>query len=254
MNVKIYSINYLTDSIWSNDYSRISSAHRTFYTVEHLRKFHFEIMNKPINDILTKCFGSPLLDQVKNISKGDETLVLLPNIRAGNVPKVFGNEKRFTKIISNIHNKSGKLLFKTRKKQWLPPSIKAFAKEIIYDGDIMYPSALSKALERSKVAVTFCSSGIYEVVYSGAYAVNIMVTKKQWRWDRNFLNKYFSNNPGSLYNYPGAVASVGVNDAVEGNFSLNGANELERQKWIQKFISNVPEDSAEAIANEIIKS
>jgi hypothetical protein len=252
--IKVYSINYLTDSIWNGDYSRVLNTHRTFYTAEYLRKFHFGVLGKPVDDVLTKCLGSPLLDQVKDIANGEETLVLLPNIRANHVSKVFGNEKRFTKIISNIYNKSGKLLFKTRKKQWLPPSVKTFAKEIIYDGDIMYPSALSKALARSKTVITFCSSGIYEVIYSGAYAVNIMVTKKQWRWNKGLLNKYFSNNPGDLYNYPGAVASVSVNDAINGNFSLEGANEQERQKWIKKFISDIPKDSAEAIADEIIKS
>lgn len=252
--IKIYSVNYLTDSMWVMDYSKLSEAHRTFYTANHIRKCHFEFMNKPVNDIITKCFGSPLLDHVKDISEGDETLVLLPNIRTDSVSRAFGSSKRFIKIISNIYDKSGPLIFKTRKKQWFPGEIRRYAKEIIYDGNLMYPSALSDALKRSRTAVMFYSSGIYEAVYSGAHVINIMSSTKQWRWDRKLMDKYFSNSFNSLYNFPGAVSSVSIDDAAASKFNFDGASPEARKEWVKKFIDDVSVDSAEEIANEIILS
>lgn len=252
--IKVYSINYLTDSMWINDYSAITDVYRTFYTTEHIRKFHFDLMNKPINNEITKCMGSPLFNQVKNISSGDETAVLLPNIRASEVPKAFGSPKNFISIIKNIHKQTGPLIFKTRKKQWMPIEIEKFAREIVYDGNIMCPSALSKVLKRSNKVIIFYSSGIYEAVYSGAYVINIISDKGQWRWPINILNKYFSDSPGSLYNFNGIVKSVNTKDAVSGNFSLDGFNQEQRKKWIEMFMPNIPDSPVDAIVDEIIKS
>jgi hypothetical protein len=194
-----------------------------------------------------KCFGSPIFDQLKSINNKNaiSTLVLLPN---GCTPIFFKAAGGFIKIIESFGND---LIFKTRKKQWMPPEIKKMGKEIVFDGDIMYPSAIVDVFPRTKNTVLFYSSGIYEAIFANQYVINVKFPLSLWPRDLKKLNKYFL---GELYNYEGVIESVEQKDLVKGKFESKKINQESRKKWLEKYIGDISEDSSSLIVDDIIKS
>lgn len=250
--IKPYSINYLTDTMWQN----YPSAGNVYYTTEHILNTSLAFNNIPRKSEY-KTLGSPLFDCInKNQNTKSNVMVLLPNVRSEMVPLAFGKAGTFIKIIEKIYKGHPNLIFKTRKKQWLPGEIKQFASSIIDDGDVMYPNAMSNILRNTKTVVMFYSSGIYECVYSGSYVLNIPLSFDTWRWDKTKLAKYFSTTPGSLYQFEGVVESITQKQVLEDTwkFTPKVANPQATEQWIKQFIGNVPVNSTKAIVDDILAS
>jgi len=248
--VKTYSILYLTDSIWQPPES-ITSVYRVYYGSSYLMRAHHDFAGiKPL-PTRDRAIGSPIFDPLPNVpSQGKDILILLPNLRKEHVQPAFGNAKRFIQMIDKI-SQGGNLIFKTRKKQWLPNEIKPYAKEIIEDGDIMYPPVIADLFARCYSTVMFFSSGIYECVSGGQYVYNITIPLGRWGWDKKKLQRYFSTTAPAVYQFPGVVESVDQ-DTVLGDwqFKPRHIDPVRREEWIKKFIGSA--GGAEAIAKDIV--
>jgi hypothetical protein len=174
-------------------------------------------------------------------------------LREEHVKVAFGSKDNFVKIIEHL-SKNAKLIYKTRKKQWLPKEILPFATEVITDSDKMYPSIVANIFRKTHTTVMFYSSGIYEAVYAGNYVVNIPISLNRWSWDTNKMKNYFSNETGHLYNFGGVVESVEQSKILSGEWKLiNKLDPVLRKAWIEKFIGSVPINSARVIATDIIR-
>lgn len=248
--IKPYSINYLTDTMWQH----YPSAGNVYYTAEHILNTSLAFNNLPRKPEY-KTLGSPLFDCInREQNTKSSVMVLLPNIRSEMVSLAFGKASTFIKIIDKIYKGHPNLIFKTRKKQWLPGEIKQYASSIIDDGDVMYPNAMSSILKSTKTTVMFYSSGIYECVYSGSYVLNIPLSFNTWRWDKTKLAKYFSTAPGSLYQFDGVVESITQKQVLEDTwkFTPKTANPQATEQWIKQFIGNLPPNNTKAIVDDIL--
>lgn len=247
--IKLYSLLYLSDSLWNSDPKCITSMDRIYYTTSYLKETHLNFLNLKEDPNRDRLLGSPIFDCL-NPSTGDSVLVLLPNLKSEHVGMAFGNETNFISIIKKL-SQDNNLIFKTRQKQWLPKQIKDLGK-VIMDGDIMYPPVISDILKQTHTTIMFYSSGIYEAVWAGQYVVNIPISLKRWGWDKNKMNKYFSNDEDSLYNFNGVVESVSQEQILNGNWKLiNKLDREQRQKWIKKYIGK--QMGARFIVEDIIK-
>ena len=164
-------------------------------------------------------------------------MVLLPNLRVEHVPVSFGNKENFFKIIEKLSH-GGDLIFKTRKKQWLPNEIKKYAKEIVDDGDKMYPPVIADLLKKCYTTVMFYSGGVYEAVYGGNYVLNIRLPLKRWAWEKNKLKEYLKEDGNSLYDFNGVVESVGQKTILQDDweFKPRSADPINSGLWVEKFI------------------
>ena len=251
--VKLYSLHNFTDSMWRKEKNIITGMDRVYYTSKYIMEKHHKFAEVAFNSKRDRV-ASPLYDYIENV-RGDKVLVMLPNIRASQVGPAFGSTGNFVNAISKLAE-SNKLIFKTRKKQWLPPQIKKFASEIIYDGKTMTPTALSKIIKETHTTVLFYSSGIYESAYAGNYTVNIkMPPKRVWFWPKKMMFEYLAQDPGSLYNYSGVVESINIKDVTGGNWRLSNKLDNEaRKKWIDTYIGKLPGHNTKFIVNDIINS
>ncbi len=252
-NIRMYSIQNLTDTIWQKDPAIINLMDRVYYSSVHTMTMHHNFAGVKYNS-QRDCIASPLYDILDNTSNKN-TLVLLPNLVADQVNPSFGNANNFFKIIENL-SKSGNLIFKARKKQWFPDQIKQHAQEIVYDGAVMYPSALSKVLKKVDTVVMFYSSGLYECVYAGKYVINIeLPVRKRWRWPKEYLFKYFSKDKGSLYNFKGVVETVEQDIAMNNAWHIQCNIDTESSKlWLDKYIGKLPENNTKFIVKDIMSS
>jgi len=248
--IKAYSVQYLSDSLWTNSNNNM---YKVFYTAAHIMNVHHKFFNHKANENRDKLLGSPLFDSITNMpSTGKDVLLLLPNLRVEHVNKAFRNKDRFINIIKKL-SKDNNLIFKTRKKQWFPPEIKQYAKEILEDGDIMFPTTISSLLPKTHTTIMFQSSGLYEAVYGGNYVINVEIPVNRWSWNQSNMREYFSTQEGSLYNSSGVVKSVTQEQVLSENFSVT--NELDnnaRLQWIKKFIGASFDNSSKLIANEVL--
>lgn len=248
--VKTYSVLYLSDALWLGNPKCITDIDKTYYTAQHIMDMHHEFLN--LKNTGGTFLGSPLFDPIENKpSDGDNILVMLPNgISPPEAGKFFGSAERFTSILDKLAQ-SGNLIFKARRKQWLPEK---YAKEVIFDGDIIYPPVMSELLKKCNTTVMFCSSGIYECVYGGTRVLNIMIPLKKWPRDQAKMAKYFSTEPGNLYQFDGVTETINQ-DVFLGDwkFKPKQVDAQKRKAWVEKFIGSDPADGAIKIADDIMK-
>jgi hypothetical protein len=251
--VRLYSILYLTDDLWKSEKNTYEKIYRTYFGSEFLMNSALKFSGAKYDGRKHRCFGTPLFDQLKNITSGNDTLVLLPNINASQVSQSFGSKGNFINIIKNLSEQNN-LIFKTRKKQWLPGEITKYAKEIINDGSSMYPSAIVGAFGKCRNVVMFHSSGIYETIVANKYVINIPLPLNRWRWDKKKMSKYFSKSEGSLYSFNGVVKNIEQKDVISGNFSLSETiDPIQRDIWVGRFAAPLQYDSVKKIAEDILK-
>lgn len=246
-DIKTYSISYLSDCIWQGR-GMIEGFDRVYYTTPYLMRIQHKFHGIQFDPRRDKCFGSPLFDQLDSVEndKAESTLILLPN----QCDKTsFGGNERFCRIIASFGDN---LIFKSRKKQWMPEEAKRLAREIVYDGEFMWPSAISTLYPRTKTTVLFYSSGIYEAVYGKQRVVNIKFPLKSWYKQRGQarLDEYFG---GGLYAWPGVVESIEQEDVLAGKIKSDRIDLSQRKKWIDKFMGSNNGKSYELIAQDILK-
>lgn len=242
--IKTYSIQYLTDSLWQGGRC-FAGIDRIYYSAKYIKNMQLKFAKITESPDRDRLFGSPLFDGLGS-STGEDTLVLLPNLREEHVKSAFGSKSNFIKLIESLGTN---LIFKTRKKQWFPDEIKRLAKDIIYDGECMYPSALSNIFPRTKRTVLFYSSGIFEAVCAGQYVVNVKLPLGIWKWEKNKLLEYFS---GEVYNYNGVVESVDQSVLLSGKLLYKELDETCRNEWINKFIGDI-DSSSDKIIKDILR-
>lgn len=249
--IKLYSLLYLTDSLW-NSTKESYSIYRTYFGAKCLMETALSFSGTQYDSNKHKVLGSPLFDQLKGLGSGNNTLVLLPNVAPADASRAFGSSSKFIKIMEKIAE-GNSLIFKTRKKQWLPEEIKKFAKEIVYDGTNMYPSSFCNALNKCDSIVMFFSSGIYESVVSGKYVTNITIPLNRWSWNQTKMQKYFSVDEGSLYQYAGVVDTIDQ-DNIENLVVKKNVDQDSRKEWLDKFIGNNNFNSSDSIVDDILRS
>ena len=246
--IRTHSVCYLTDSIWRGK-SAIEGLDRVYYSSPHIMQVQHMFNGIRFDQNRDRCFGSPIFDQLRAVNNDavQDTLILLPN---GCNKGAFGSNSSFKAILEKFGNSSN-LIFKTRHKQWLPDVVKSLAKEIVYDGDCMYPSAISKLYPRTKNTVLFYSSGIYEAVVANQYVVNVQLPLTTWNYDKAKLRYYFESE---LYNYPDVVNGITQQDVLSGKCKIESVNKQKQQEWINKYVgvdvSKTP--SYELIASDVL--
>lgn len=252
-DIRMYSVQNLTDAMWQKDPAIINLMDRVYYSSVHTMTRHHTFAGVKYNSQRDHV-ASPLYDILDSTSNKN-ILVLLPNLLTDQVNPSFGNANNFFKIIKNL-SKSGNLIFKTRKKQWFPEQIKQYAQEIVYDGAIMYPSALSNILKKVDIVVMFYSSGLYECIYAGKYIVNIeLPVLKRWRWPKKYLSEYFAKDEGSLYNFKGVIETVEQGQAMSDTWRIqHNLDTKSSNLWLDKYIGKLPKSNTKFIVNNIVSS
>lgn len=250
--IQTHSVLYLTDSIWQPKGS-VVSIDNIYYSAKYPMKMHHKFIGEKFNPDRDYCFGSPLFDSLDSctINGSKNILVLLPNLRPEHVKGAFGNSGRFIKIIDKI-SKHGNIIFKTRKKQWLPSEIKKYAKKIVNDGHIMYPSQMQNLFSKCDMTVMFHSSGVYETVMGNNYVCNIALPLNRWGWEQDKLRAYFDTSKGSLYQFEGVTETLSQEEFLSDyNFEIKVINKQRREEWIKEFVGATL-NSSEKIAENII--
>lgn len=253
-NIKLYNILYFTDSMWQEDKTSIQTMDRVYYTTEYLMNKQLEYIKENIDINRDKTFGSPVFDQLFDINKKNNNLMLLvPSIFRESYQPSFGSDANYIKIIKTVSN-YGDIIIKSRKKHYHPSEANSMAKEIFYDTDVMYPSSIQEVFKKTDLTVMFYSTGIFEAVLAGNYVVNIDVPVKTWTGDKDKLEVFFSKNH-DLFNYPGVVETVNRDDILSGTWKIeNKLDQSKRAEWIKKFIGSPSKNSAKLIAEDIYKS
>lgn len=253
-NIKIYNILYLTDSLWTSDPKNITACDRVYYSSKYLMELHLSMLGLKINHNRDKWLGSPAYDPIKpndNFTRPG-LLVLLPNLRAEHVQSAFGGKDNFLRIMDNICKGNEKhLVFKTRKKQWMPDDLKKYGASIVDDGDVMYPPAIAKAFNECHCVVMFYSSGIYECMVAGKHVINIPLNLKRWSHDKSKMKEYFESN---IYDFDNAVRSISQEEAKSPDFQLTlpKPDGLAQEDWLSKYVGMTPPNCSKAIVEDII--
>jgi len=244
LGIQTFSLSYLTDSLWFKK-EQSEALHRIYYTSKYLMELQHKFSGMKFDSKRDRCLGSPIFDQLKSIKNQNaaSTLIMLPNQCDASF---FGGESGFEKLLKAFGDD---LLFKTRKKQWMPAAVKKLGKKVIFDGDVMYPSAIIGAFEKSKNTVLFYSSGVYEAVYANQYVINVKFPLSLWPRDKEKQKEYFLSD---IYNYSGVVESVEQTDLSK-LFVYRPIDQVRRKEWIEKHIGDVSEDSAKLIVEDILK-
>jgi len=251
MGTKVYSIQYFTDSVWSATADYYSKIDSVYFTSDFLMRKSIEYSGAKFDKDRHKFLGSPLYDQLEGVGKENNILVMLPNIRAEYVSMFFKSTDRFMKIIDGL-SKKGNLIFKTRKKQWLPAELKKYSADIIFDSDHMYPSSIVNAFSKSCAVAMFYSSSVYESVMADKYVINIEAPLIYRKFNVNHINEYFSKENGSLYNFPDVVDFVSQDKIISGDFSVKELDSTKLAKWKDKFMGKCEFNSAELISKDIL--
>jgi hypothetical protein len=243
--IKLYSVEYLTDSMWNGARPKLGFT-RVYYTTRNIRDIGLGIGRVSLDAKRDLCIGSPIFDQLDGIKHGQGTLIMMPNIRATDLKPAFRNQAN---LISLIESFGKDLIIKTRRKQWMPPEITRICSEVHEDGDVMYPSAVSKLFARTSKTVLFCSSGVYEAVYAGQYVVNVRMPLSSWRWNPDNMMKYFGSE---VYNYKGVVETVEQANLLAGKWTCGAPDPWRRQEWVNSLIGVYPEKSYLTIARDVM--
>jgi hypothetical protein len=241
---KTYSLSYLTDSLWQGPKSMVG-LDRVYYTSRFLMHMAHNLSGVKFEPNRDRCLGSPLFDQVSNLdnSAAKDVLILMPN---GCDKHAFGSNKNFRGILEKFGTN---LRIKSRQKQWMPSLDKSTYKDIVFDGDIMYPSAISNLFKETKATVMFYSSGIYEAVFANQYVINVIPPHLKWKWDPKKLNTYFNSG---VYNHPGIVKTVTQQDVLDGKVKVEPVDRQKQLEWIAKYIGINKYFSYEMIARDIL--
>lgn len=249
--VKVYSLQYFTDSVWTATPKYYREIDSVYFSSKLLMEKSIEYSCAKFDKKRHKFLGMPVYDQFENIGTGNNILVMLPNIRADYVNKFFKSTSRFMKIIEGL-SKKGNLIFKTRKKQWMPPGLKKYSSDIIFDTDCMYPSSIVGALGKSYAVAIFFSSAVYESVMANKYVINIKTPLVYRNFNKKTLTEYFSIADDTLYNFSGVVETIPQNDIINGNFSVQNIDNTRLLEWKNKFVGNCGFNGAELIAKDIL--
>jgi hypothetical protein len=251
--IKLYSVMYLTDSMWRPDPKCITAMDRVYYSARHIMKTHHKFAGVKYNETRDRCIGSPVFDPLRRNTKGGNILVLLPNLQREYVKSAFGGGGKLNKIIEKICAFK-KPIFKARQKQWIPDIVRKIQAKVVFDGKKMYPPVISSLFQDSFTTVMFFSSGIYECVYAGNYVINITLPINRWSWDKAKLREYFSTQPPSLYNFDGVVKSYTQEKVLlnKWKFAPQRVDEDRRKDWVKSFIGAT--DGVENIVWDLIKS
>jgi len=252
-NIGIYNILYLTDSLWTPDPKNITSCDRVYYSSQHLMNLHLDMLGLKLDPKRDKWLGSPIYDGLRSdIVPRPGLLVLLPNLLAEHVQIAFGGKDNFLKMMDNIcRGNEHHLIFKTRKKQWMPDELKKYGALIIDDGDKMYPPSISGAFAETHCVVMFYSSGIYECMVAGKHVVNIPLNLKRWSHDKKKMKDYFES---PVYNFREAVWSVSQEEALSPDFQLipPQPDGLAIEDWLSQYVGMTPPNSSQAIVKDIL--
>lgn len=247
-NIKLYSVQYLTDSILQPS-EAITSMDRVYYISEHIMKMQLEFSGTKFNPKRDRCLGTPSFSSLRENKGGGDILVLTPNIRVEHIGSTFGNKDRFLKIFSKLAD-GGDLIFKTRRKQWLPQEVKKYAKTIVDDSKQIYPPATTELFEKCYMTVMFNSTGIYEAVCANNRVLNINLRSLSFLgWKEPKKTIFFES-----YNFDGVSESINQNPILRDGWKFVPKKiDKERRKiWMQKFIGKTIENSERLIAEDII--
>lgn len=254
-NIKVCSVSYLTDSLWHKKKRKIDKIDRIYYTAKCIMREQHRHLDILYNKNRDRCFGSPIFDCLTQTvgERKDHILFLLPNMGQEHVPAIFGEESNFIRIVDHLYKYNKNIIFKLRKKQWLPETVKKYAKDIVYDGSVMYPPVIADLFNKAFLTIMFYSSGIYESVYSGSYVINIPIPFKLWKHLRvDEIQNYFKQD--GLYNFDGVIESVSVERFLKmDNFNMLKSNETKRAEWVSNFIGDVKTNSYLLIAEDLLE-
>jgi hypothetical protein len=242
--IKVYSVEYLTDTMWPGARVKMSFS-KVYYTTRITRDIGLCIGRVPLDSERDMCIGSPIFDQLDRKTEAD-TLIMMPNIRVADVKGIFKSKANFISLIESF---GSNLIIKSRRKQWMPPEIERLSKDIYYDDEVMYPSTISKLFPRTNRTVMFFSSGIYESVYANQYVVNIPLPLSIWKWNKDNMVKYFGSE---VYNYGGVVETVSQADIMGGKWTQGAVDPIRRQEWINSLIGKYTEPSYLTIARDVM--
>ena len=241
--IKIYSLQYLTDSMWSFG-AHYNKIHRIYFPTQFIMDccHKFNSINKNNSALM---LGSPIFDDLNMSNQSDSGLLLLPNIRSEHIGLSFKNRQELEKIVGNI-TLNNDILTKSRKKQWSSDVIKKYCDPIIYDED---PFVLPKLIGRTKTTILFSSSGIYEAIIGGNYVYNISLSYKMFRHNKKNMKEYFDE----IYNFKGVVETVSISDALNKTNWVKDIDLNARKKWLERFVGDHT-NSAKKIAKDILNS
>lgn len=245
--IKLYDVRYLTDSMWQKNKSLITTMDKIYYPAKYIMEFTHKVSGVRYNSERDKLFGSPLFDCIGENS-GEKELVLLANIRREHVPILFGDDKKYAKLIGNIIN--DKSIVKSRKKQYFPQKLMSKDFVVSYDGPVQYPTDISLLLRQTNRSFMFYSSGVFESVVGGNYVYNVQLPFSMWRWEKGLLTEYFVKS--GMYNFEGVSESHVIKKVVEGGLDFGKKIDLGRRKqWVDKFVGPLG-ISANKIAKDIL--
>lgn len=253
--IKVYNILYLTDSLWTSDTKNITTCDRVYYSSQYLMNLHLNMLGLKRDPKRDKWLGSPIYDAFKacDYSCRPGLLVLLPNLRAEHVQLAFGGKENFLKIMDNICRGNEKnLIFKTRKKQWMPDELKKYGATIIDDGEKMYPPSITKAFMECSSVVMFYSSGIYECMVAGKHVVNVPLNLKRWSHDKKKMKEYFES---PVYGLGDAVWNISQEELRSPGFQLNLPQQpdgLAIEDWLSQYVGMTPPNCSKAIVEDIL--
>ena len=256
--VKLYNISFLIDYFWHKDKRCITAMDRVYYTTKYTKETLHKFLGISHNQDRDRLLGSPILPYPKEEqNNGKHLLVLLPNLTKHEYGLAFGHEQHFRFSIRQLATQHD-LLLKARPKQWFNKEIKKYTKGVITDTNKIYPPPTWDVLKKSHTTMLYYSSGIFEVVCSGNYALNIPISLKRYKsfgWPKDRLCAHFSTKKQGLYNYEGVVESVRMCSITDGKWQLTKKiDPVARKKWIEEFVGPVYENSAKEIVNDIINS
>lgn len=251
--IKIYNLLYLTDSLWGNNPRNITTSDRVYYSSRFLMDFHLNLLSLKQNSSRDRWLGFPVYDPISSYGKesGHGLLVLLPNLRAEHVQSAFGSKENFIKIMDNmVQGNEKNLVFKTRKKQWMPKELEKYGAKVIDDGDKMYPPSIAEAFNNCSCVGMFYSSGIYEAVYAGKSVINIPLNLKRWSWDKQKMKNYFQS---PLYDFNSVVRTIEQEQAISGfRADISYPDGNEQEEWLSKYVGIVPANSSQMIVKDIL--
>lgn len=149
LGIKKCSIMNFTDAFWVNKITKedIKNVDLVCYQSKYSLNFHKTYLHA---GKLTRCINSglPILDSRKRLPKQnaimkryglpkDFLLIMLPNLRKGEIPMGFGSIDKFSKLIKSIckiaKSNGIKVVGKSRRKQWHPKDLESGFEKIIYD-------------------------------------------------------------------------------------------------------------------------
>ena len=247
-NIKLYNIQYLTDSILQPS-AAITAMDRVYYTSEHIMKMQQKFSGTKFDPKRDRCLGTPLFSSVRKNNGSGDILVLTPNIRVEHVGSTFGSKDNLIKIFSKLAA-GGDLIFKTRKKQWLPQELKKYAKTIVDDSKQIYPPATVELFEKCYMTVLFCSTGVYEAVLANNRVLNIELNSLSFLgWKEPKKSIFYEP-----HNFDGVTETIKQHTILgdDWKFEPKKIDQDKRKIWINKYIGKTIANSDKLIAEDIL--